>query len=216
MRKYKYILFDLDGTLIFSHEGIYACVQYALEKMGKPKASEEVLRACIGPVLEYSFSVILGLGEEESKVATKIYRERYREKGVYENSPIEGALETLKTLSQAGYILGLATSKPQVFSDKITKRFGFSEYLTAEAGCGLDGSFPTKADVIREAIKRLGATAEECLMVGDRKHDAEGAREVGMDCALLRIGYGEEEERQAAAPKFIFDGFSDLIKFLTE
>lgn len=214
MRGYKYILLDLDGTLILSHEGIFSCVQYTLEKLGKPRADEGILRTCIGPPLEYSFSVILGLGEEESKIATKIYRARYGETGVYENRPIDGALECLKTLSNEGYILALATSKPQIYAEKITQLMGFAKYLTVQVGCGLDGSFHTKASVIEEAIKKLGAKKEECLMVGDRKHDAEGAKEVGIDCALLRIGYGTEEEIKKSAPKFVFDGFSDLTEFL--
>lgn len=216
MRGYKYILLDLDGTLILSHEGIFSCVQHALEKMGKPQAEERILRECIGPPLEYSFSVILGLGEEESKIATKIYRARYGEKGVYETSPMEGALECLKTLSDKGYILALSTSKPQIFAEKITEKMGFTKYLTVQVGCGLDGSFPTKASVIEETVKKLGARKEECLMVGDRKHDAEGAKEVGIDCALLRIGYGTEAEIRESAPNFVFDGFSDLTEFLTK
>ena len=216
MKKYKYLLFDLDGTLILSHEGIFNCAQYALEKLGKPRASEEKLRGCIGPVLEDGFSLVLGLSKEESKLATQIYRERYREKGVWENSPMDGALQALERLDKAGYILALSTSKPQVFAKQITQRFGFAKYLKEEVGCGLDGSFHTKGLVIKETVSRLQAKKQDCLMIGDRKQDAIGAEEVGIDCALLRIGYGEESELQSANPKYIFDGFSDLVEFLTK
>lgn len=214
MHGYRYILFDLDGTLILSHEGIFACAQHALQTLGKPRADEKKLRAFIGPVLEYSFKNLLGLNEEETKLAVKIYRERYREEGVYKTQPIEGALACLKALSSAGYILGLATSKPQVFAQMITARFGFSDYLTEQVGCGLDGSLRSKAEVLAKAVERLGADKEKCLMVGDRKYDLEGARAVGVDCALLRVGYGQEEE--FADADFVFDGFDDLTKFLIQ
>lgn len=215
MRKYKYILFDLDGTLTHSHPGIYACIRYALEEMGREEPKEEQLRKCIGPTLMYSFRNYFGMDEETAKIATAKYRERYAVKGLFENEPIEGALDCLRALREAGYVLAMATSKPSVFALQISKKFGFSPYLAEEVGCGIDGSLPTKADVIAEAMRRLGATAEECLMVGDRKHDAEGAKLCGVDCAMLKVGYAEnEEEFISSAPEYVFDGFAELQAFL--
>ncbi len=214
MGKYRYILLDLDGTLTHSHKGIYSCLKYALEYMGEPMPSEEVLRKCVGPSLMYSFMNFFGMDEERARIATAKYRERYSKVGWQENSAIEGALECVQTLQKAGYILALATSKPKIFSDQITENFGFSKYLQVQVGCGMDGSFPTKASVIREAVRQLCAKKEECLMVGDTKYDAEGAREEGVDCALLRVGYGKEEEMIEAKPQYIFDGFTELTEFL--
>ena len=215
MKKYKYVLFDLDGTLTHSHPGIYACIRYALKEMGREEPKEEQLRKCIGPTLMYSFQNYFGMDEETARIATAKYRERYAVKGLFENGPIEGALDCLKALQDAGYVLAMATSKPAVYAEQISKKFGCSPYLTEEVGCGIYGSLPTTADVIAEAMKRLGASAEECLMVGDRKHDAEGAKLCGVDCAMLKVGYAEDEaEFVSAQPEYVFEGFADLKAFL--
>lgn len=217
MKKYRYILFDLDGTLTHSHPGIHGCIRYALKEMGREEPKMEQLRRCIGPSLMYSFQNYFGMNEEDAKIATAKYRERYSVIGWQENSAIEGALETLKALKEAGYKQAMATSKPLVYAEKIAAMFGFSPYLDAEVGCGIDGSLPTKADVIAEAVKQLGASVEECLMVGDRWHDAEGAKINGMDCALLKVGYAEsEEEFITAKPEYVFDDFAGLRAFLLE
>ena len=216
MKKYTCILFDLDGTLTYSHPGIYACFRYALQEMGQEEPSEAQLRRCVGPTLMYSFQNYLGFSEEDAKRATALYRKRYAVKGIWENEPIEGAIETLKALKAAGYKLAMATSKPLFFAKQISEKFGFTAYFDAEVGSGMDEStLPTKASVIAEAMRQLGASKKECLMVGDRKHDAEGAKENGVDCALLRVGYAEnEEECISSAPKYTLDGFEGLKALL--
>jgi phosphoglycolate phosphatase len=213
---YRYILFDLDGTLTYSHPGIYNCMRYALQALGKPEPTEAQLKLCVGPPLTYSFSQIFSLPEEEVPLAVKKYRERYAEKGLFENSPIEGALKTLEVLSRAGYALAIATSKPRIFAERIADKFGFSPFLTAVAGSGTDGSLNTKADVILEALRLLNAPKEESLMVGDRKHDAEGARLCGLDFAGLDVGYAEKGELAAEHPNYLFASFDELVSFLTK
>ena len=215
MRKYRYILFDLDGTLVYSHPGIFACFRYALEKMGRENPTDKQLLPCIGPSLHYSFTNFFAMTEEEAVQAVAFYRERYAVKGLWENTPIEGALHCLKTLKERGYVLGLATSKPIIYGQKIVEQHGFSAYLKECVGSGIDGSLPTKASVIEEVMKRLGASADECLMVGDRFHDAEGAAEQGVDCALLKIGgYADDSELYGSGAKYVFDDFAALTAFL--
>jgi phosphoglycolate phosphatase len=215
MKRYKYILFDLDGTLIYSHPGIFSCIRYALNELGMSEPKLEQLRKCIGPTLMYSFQNFFHLDEETARKATAKYREKYGVSGVLENEPIEGVIDLLKALKEAGYKLAMATSKPSIYSDRIAERFGFSEYFSAQVGSGIDGSLPTKASVITEAMRRLGATAEETLMVGDRKHDSEGAQENGVDCALLKVGYAEDEQEFIdAKPTYVFDGFEGLKNLL--
>lgn len=217
MKKYRYILFDLDGTLVYSHPGIFACFRYALERMGRPNPTDKELLPCIGPSLHYSFTTFFGMTDDEATQAVKLYRERYEVKGVWENTPIPGALECLKTLKEGGYVLGLATSKPICFAKQIVEKHGFSAYLAEEVGSGINGELPTKASVIDEVMRRLQAKKEECLMVGDRFHDAEGAAEMGVDCALLKIGgYADEEELYSCGAKYVFADFSELTAFLIE
>ena len=215
MEKYKYVLFDLDGTLVYSHPGIFACFRYALEKMGRENPTDTQLLPCIGPSLHYSFKNFFGMTEEDAVKGVALYRERYAVKGVWENTPIDGALECLKTLKERGYVLGLATSKPILYAQQIVDKQGFSQYLDESVGSGMDGSLPTKASVIEEVMKRLKAKPEQCLMVGDRFHDAEGAAEQGVDCALLKIGgYANDEELYNSGAKYVFADFEELTAFL--
>lgn len=214
MKKYSCILFDLDGTLTYSHPGIYNCIRYALSALGRAEPDEKSLRLCVGPPLSFSFGEIFGLPEEEIPIAVAKYRERYAETGLFENEPIPGAKETLSALFSAGYRQAIATSKPRVFAEKIVEKFGFSPYLEAVAGSGTDGSLPAKADVIGEAIRLLGAKKRDCLMVGDRKHDAQGARACGVDFAGLDVGYAEPGELEAESPDYLFRSFGELSDVL--
>lgn len=216
MKKYTCILFDLDGTLTFSHPGIYACFRYALEKMGAATPTDEQLRPCVGPSLMYSFQKFFGYSKEDAAKATAFYRERYAVKGIWENTPIPGAVELLKALKSAGYKLAMATSKPQLFAEQIADKFGFSDYFDVEVGSGMDEvTLPTKADVVRECMRLLHADAAECLMVGDRKHDVEGARENHVDCAMLKVGYAEnEQEFIDCQPAYVFENFEGLKSLL--
>ena len=203
MKNYKYLLFDLDGTLTYSHPGIYNCIRYALEAFGRPQPTEKQLRACVGPPLTYSFSEIFGMSEEETE-------------GLFENEPIPGAAELLASLKQKGYVQAIATSKPKIFAERIADKFNFTPFLDAVAGSGTDGSFPTKASVIDEAVRLLGAEKSACLMIGDRKHDAEGARACGVDFAGLKTGYAEDGELEAEPSAGVFADFGELAAFLSE
>ncbi len=215
MKNYKYILLDLDGTLVYSHFGIFNCFRYALEKMGRENPTDEQLYPCVGPSLFYSFTEFFKMSKEDAGRAVALYRERYAVKGMWENEPIEGALACMQKLVRADYVLALATSKPIEYASEIVKQRGFSPYFTVEVGSGLDGRFPTKASVIAECMRRLGARAEECLMVGDRDYDAYGSAETGVDCALLRKGgYATEEELHSCGARYVLEDFAALLKLL--
>jgi phosphoglycolate phosphatase len=122
----------------------------------------------------------------------------------------------LKRLKEKGYLLAMATSKPLHFASQISKKFGFAPYLDVEVGSGMDEkTLATKSAVVAEVVRLLGVDSSECLMVGDRIHDAEGAKENQMDCALLRVGYAEnEEEFDRAKPTYLWENFEELIQNL--
>ncbi len=215
MKKYKYILLDLDGTLVYSHPGIFSCFRYAMAKMGRETPTDAQLFPCVGPSLFYSFTTYFGMNEEEATLAVKLYREEYAKTGMWQNEPIAGAKDCLKRLSQAGYVLALATSKPLPYASKITEKHGFFVYLTEQVGPDFDGHLSTKAEVIAECMRRLGAEKEVCLMVGDRNYDAEGANAVGVDCALLKVGgYASEEELYSCGATYVLEDFFALEKML--
>ncbi len=215
MKKYKWLLFDLDGTIIFSHPGIFSCARLAMQELGEPfPYTEEFLRKMVGPPLEYTFEFLFGLPTERAEQATAIYRKHYAVTGVNENELIPGIKQALEALQKAGYSLAMATSKPQKFANQIAKRLQIEKYFDKIVGCGLDGSLPTKADVIVEAIKQLGASKERTLMIGDRFHDYDGAKAVGIDCALIHVGYAEDGEIERCAPTYQWQNIDDMTKCL--
>jgi phosphoglycolate phosphatase len=152
--------------------------------------------------------------EEETQRAVPIFRKHFAEEWLYENKLIEGALDFLKNLKEGGYVLIVATSKPISFAEAIVEKHGFMRYCQHLIGGEMDG-LTKKKDVIGRAMKKVNATDKECLMVGDRAQDAEGAIGQNVDCELLKSGgYASEEELSSCGAKYVFEGFWDLQEFL--
>lgn len=193
---YKYILFDLDGTLTDSKEGIMNCFKYAVEKLGDTAPADELLLTFIGPPLKQSFAKI-GYNEEKTEKAIALYRERYEPIGKYENAPVPGGVELCCHLKEKGYRMAVASSKPQNMCIDICTHFGFAPYLDYIVGPSSHNNW-TKADVIREAMRLLGVSEEDksdVLMVGDRMYDVHGATECGIDCIGVEFfGYAAPGE----------------------
>lgn len=199
MKNKKYILFDLDGTLTDSKEGIFRCFRHAFEALGVDQPDEDTMKSFLGPPLTASFRTasfrrVIG-DEERAAEGVRIYRERYSTVGLFENKPYEGIAQLLDSLKKKGYILAVATSKPEPFSKRILERFGLIGFFETVTGCGLDGSLDTKSEVIKETLRRLGVEDKsEAVMVGDRKYDILGAREAGLECIGAGWGFGERSE----------------------
>lgn len=214
---YKYILFDLDGTLTDSAPGIIRCIQYALEKTGKGTWDAADLFRFIGPPLDESFEHVCGMNPAEVKQALEYFRERFVRFGMFENSVYEGVPELLEKLHQAGFTMAVATSKPQEYAQKIIKNFNLDKYFVTIAGPGFNGELPTKADVIAEVLRRLELSASDkdsVIMLGDREHDALGARANGIEAFGAAYGYGAPGELEAAGVKNIARQPLDFEKFL--
>ena len=153
----KYLLFDLDGTLTDSKLGITRCVQYALKSLGIDEPDLDKLECYIGPPLIDSFQRYHGLSLEQAEIGVAKYRERFRDTGIFENEVIAGIPEVLEELKKRGYVMALATSKPEEFALRITKHFNLSQYFEIEVGSGMNGELKYKADVIAEVLKRIMA-----------------------------------------------------------
>lgn len=212
---YKVILFDLDGTLTESGEGITKSVQYALAKLGKPEEDLEKLKVFVGPPLKEQFMAYADLDEETAKRAVEIYRERYSVTGLFENRVYDGVEEVLRTLKNKGYVLAVSSSKPEVFVKQILEYFHLSEYFTEIVGSEIGGTRTKKNEVIEETLLRLGYSDKRnsVLMVGDREHDIFGARQAGLECVAVSYGYGPREELEAAKPLKIADSAEELLDF---
>lgn len=215
MKKYNYILFDLDGTLTDSADGIINSVLYALNQYGIKENDRKKLMTFVGPPLTESFVNQYGvLREDAAGILTQYYREYFSERGWKENRVYEGIPEVLKVLKDAGKHLILATSKPEVFARKILEHFDLTQYFETIGGAALDGSISSKGEVINYVMKQVGREhTGEMIMVGDRKHDVIGAREQGLPCVGVLYGYGGREELEAAGADAICETVEDLEAF---
>ena len=214
---YSYILFDLDGTLTDSREGILNCVRAAIEDYGDPVPEEETLLRFIGPPLQDSFVRFCGYSPAKAAQAVERFRSRYEPVGQYATQAAPGMEAMMGRLREKGYVLALASSKPQNLCDSICARFGFAPHFSALVGSPPKGDWE-KADVIREALRQLGLTAADTarvLMVGDRKFDVLGARACGVDCAGVEFfGYAPPGELQEAGAVAVVSTAEELEAFI--
>ncbi len=184
-----WVLFDLDGTLTQSEEGIWNCARYALKKMGRPEPDAATLRKFIGPPLVWSFRELTGMTEEQALEAQTIYRERYNTLGLFENRVYPGIRYSLRCLQKAGAHLGVVTGKPEKATVRILEHFGLSRFFETVV-CATDN----KADKEQMIRKALPADCGEAWMVGDRKFDMEGGLKAGIHTLGVTYGYGSEQE----------------------
>ena len=193
------LFFDLDGTLIDSAEGITRSVSYAFEQLGHPVPSQAELRGWIGPALRTSFLPLLG-DEARVEQAMALYLERYSREGWTELSVYDGVAEMLDAVHGAGHRLAVVTAKNEDNARKILAGLPFGDRFDDVIGSSRDGRLTHKVDLIAEALRRFELSAEQCLMIGDRRMDIEGAREHGMRNIGVLWGFGSEDElREAGA-----------------
>ena len=212
------VLIDFDGTIIESGPGIMRSVRYALEKCGRPEVDDETLRAFIGPPLLYSFMHFIGMDREEAERAICFYRERYREKGVFETALYPGIVKMLAGLRDRTFRLAVASSKPEVFVKQILTQYRIDCFFEEMVGSSLSETDAGKPQIITEALRRLGPTArrEEAVMVGDREYDIRGAREVGLRSIGVTYGYGSREELLNAGADWIADSTGEVLSLLMQ
>lgn len=216
---YRYLLFDLDGTLTDSSEGICKSIQYSLGKIGIQEDDLKKLEVFIGPPLRYSFKEYYGLEGELAEQAIAFYRERYTEVGKYENRPYPGIREMLIHLKAAGAVLAVASSKPELYVEDILRHFDLYELFDYVVGSDLEGKRETKTAVIREAMERMQVTREEqkgVLMVGDRHFDIDGAKELSLDSLGVYYGFAKIGELEAAGADYVVHTVDELEKLLLE
>ncbi|ADK13507.1 HAD-IA family hydrolase [Clostridium ljungdahlii] len=214
--KYKYILFDLDGTITESKEGITKSVQYALKKFGIIVESLDLLEKFIGPPLKYSFSEYFGFDENKSLEAVQYYREYFEKKGIMENKVYDHIEDLLKQLKELKLKLIIATSKPTKFSNIILNNFNLTPYFDAIVGSNMNGTRCTKGEVIKHVLEKYRINSDEAVMIGDRKYDMIGARQNNMDSIGVTYGYGSLEELKNENPTYIADSVMDILNKVTQ
>lgn len=210
----KRILFDLDGTLTDSGEGIVNCAIAALEYFGLPIPEITSMRSFVGPPLKDTFRKH-GVPEDRLDEAVSVYRARYIPIGMYENHPYPGIRELLERLKAEGHRLFVATSKPEQMSVTILEHFGLAQYFEKICGATMDGVRDAKADVIAFLLKSVG-NVENAIMVGDTAFDVIGAAAHGIPTIGVSWGFGEIADIKKAGAIAIANTMDELYKLLTQ
>ena len=215
MKKYRYIAFDLDGTLTDPERGLVFGFIFALDRMGVPEKLRGDLRRFIGPPLYECWQSEFGFTPEQSEQAIEIFRRYYDVYGWCDNRVYRGVREMLEELRASGKILAVATSKPEVTARKVLGLFKLDKYFDFIAGAESGTVRHTKCEVIEYCLEKLGSPKrEECILVGDRKYDAEGAKKCGIDSLGVLWGHGSETEILSSGFTYYDKTPSDVAKRL--
>ena len=216
MRNYDYVIFDFDGTVADTGEGILKSLQYSFEQMGREVPDLSDLKKFIGPPIHYSFVTFYGVSENEVEQYIEKYRERYRKIGIYECFVYDGMLETLKTLRKNGVKLGIASSKPIKLVYDVMEHLKLTEYFDAVVGTRFDDSnHPGKTDLVLQSMEKLeDSDKSRTLMVGDRFFDIDGAAGAGVDSVGVTYGYGSREEFMEHNATYIVDSPKEILNIV--
>ena len=221
MKDYKYIFWDLDGTITSSAEGITNCIRYALTFFDQTLDMETMLKF-IGPPLRDSFAKYCGMDKAQAEEAVRRYRERYIPIGLYECSVFEGAEETLKYVRESGKKQYLTSSKPEAQCRQLLTRLGLVDYFHDVVGATPDGRIDAKQQVLQEAFRRIGEETgqeleelkEQAVLIGDTMFDAEGAALEGIDFIGVTYGFGSRQELERYPAVGLFDTTEELRRGL--
>ena len=216
MKKYKYILFDMDGTITDSYEAVTRSFVYALEYYGVTDYDKSKLRLILGPPLRESFEKLFDFGKEKSLAAVEKYRERYKKCFLKEHKIFPGVRELLENLQKDGFLLVLATSKPLVSAEAILEHFDLKKYFYFVGGASLDTSRDTKEKVLEYIFEKCEIDKSQAVMVGDRCYDLIGAECMGIDAIGVLYGYGDRAELEQYPNVYLAKTPQDVYDFLSK
>jgi phosphoglycolate phosphatase len=198
------VFFDLDGTLTDPKPGITECIRHALRGLGRPAPEIEELLWCIGPPLAKTFATLLDTSNPDVVArALALYRERFGTVGLYENALYPGIPDAVAAVRDAGFATYVMTSKPHVYATRIVEHFGLAPLFDHVYGSELDGTRVEKGDLIAYALAQERLEPARVVMIGDREHDAIGARRNGVRVIGVTYGYGSEAELRREGAELI-------------
>lgn len=216
MSNFDAVLFDFDGTVADTGEGVFLCVRYAIDAHGLEQPSDKEIRKFIGPPMIVSYHTLYPrLSDDEVQSLMQSYREKYAEVGLYKYKLYDGITELLKKLNENGIKTAVASSKPQEALRNITKDSGIDKYFDCIVGADKNYTDSDKATIVEEAIRRTGVKDKSrVLMVGDRKYDIVGAHKAGIVCAAVLFGYGSQEEFDEYRADYVVNSFKEVEKIV--
>ncbi len=214
MKEYNYYLFDFDGTLCDTTEGIFNSIIYSLQCFGIEETDIEKLRYFVGPPLFESYKTVYGVSDDDAIWLIAKYRERYKEKAAEESAIYTGIPEMLRALKENDKKIAVASSKPKTFVDEISKHHDIYKYYDFVSAEDFKNNHSSKKVLINACLDFFGnPPKDEVLMVGDRFYDIDGAKATGVDSAGAIYGFGTEEELTKAGATYILNAPEDLLKF---
>lgn len=213
--KNHFVLFDLDGTITDSSEGIINSIQYALNEMGLHETDKDKLRSYVGPSLKQTFLTNYFPDGDQYKQAIAHYRTYYAEKGIFENQLYKNIESVLEEIKSKGGKMALATAKPTYFANIILKYFKIQDYFDVVVGSHLGGTRTDKKEIIFEALDQLGLPqSEEIYMIGDREYDIIGGKHHQLKTIGVEYGYGPQGELESIQPDHIVHQPEEIITVL--
>lgn len=210
--KYDTVIFDFDGTLVDSSEGIIKNLKLTLDTMNEPPLSEATLRKFIGPSLLISLRTHCGMNDERANEAIAVYRSTYDKDGYKLSKPYDGIIELIEKLRVAGVKTAIASAKPQYILDPCVEHLDLIPLFDAVIGSECEGrASNSKKEIVERAI--LGKKA---VMVGDSTFDVDGGKDAGIDTIAVSYGFGFETEEEAinSNPTYVARSVEELEKIL--
>lgn len=208
--RYNAVIFDFDGTICDTGEGILKSAKYALDSFGIDAPEYTELTCFIGPPLLITFQEEFGADAQTADELVKKFRERYTNKGLYESHLYDGVKELLESLKREGIKLGIASSKPQAYIEALLERDGVKSLFDSICGVSFTADCESKSSIISRCAKELDVNGNEIIMVGDKRFDAEGARANLIDSVGVLWGYGSRIELAQAGAKYIAEKIEDI------
>lgn len=210
----KTVLFDLDGTIINSEEGITNCIRYVLDYWGMEHPAQEELLCFIGPPLREQFMKVFGWDYDKAEASVIKFRERFDKIGLYECELYPGIQKLIEDLDAKGYRIALASSKHEDACGRILRHFRLESHFAGIFGATRDGSISTKKQVLEVSMEKLQASQDETVLIGDTRFDVEGARLAGIDCIGVTYGFGTREELETAGAVAVADKAEEVGAYL--
>ena len=214
MKRYETVAFDLDGTLTDPESGLTSGFAYALSKMGIKYSTKKELRRFIGPPLKAEFMSVYDLDDAGGEECVRLFREYFSVYGWWDNKLYPGVPEMLATLKDRGKKIVLATSKPEIFAEKILRLFDIAKYFDFVGAATLNHTRVEKSDILSYALDAVNADRSSSVMVGDRKYDAIGAVDVGIDSIGVLYGHGDKSEIDSAGFTYTVRSVEDITEIL--
>lgn len=207
---YKSVIFDFDGTICDTGEGIKKSAKYALDAFNIPSDDWQTLDCFIGPPLLVTFQEQFNQSAADADLLVQKFRERYTNTGIYECELYNGIKQLLINLKDDGMKIGIASSKPQVFVETLLNKFAIAKYFDSVCATSFAADCESKQNIIARCLKELETEPKDALMVGDRFYDIDGAKADMVDGAGALWGYGSKFEFIECGAKYIVDKVEDI------